>query len=289
MQKCTKCNKPHNSLLPLEGFSNQVQQNRVEAASPDFTTAGAARSETPEDVNHQAGTSSVLGWNVSINSHSVNRITTAPVGSQILLATAIIKVKVNNELITCRALLDGGSQSNFITDNLCKKLNSHPSRVNHIVKGVGQRVSNIILPRITDKLPMISFDKGVLNIPGNLSLADPTFDIPNDIDLLLGSNVFLLILASGQRQLHRKLKIRDNSGRFIVDIPFKKTLRDLGNSREMALKRFHALEGKFIRHPELGAYGADLYIRCRNSSGNYISNLLCAKSRVAPLKQFSLP
>ncbi|KAJ8940178.1 hypothetical protein NQ314_010803, partial [Rhamnusium bicolor] len=83
--------KPHNSLLHLEGFSNQVQQNRVEAASPDFTTAGGARSETPEDVNHQAGTSGVPGPNVSINSHSLNRIATAPVGSQILLATAIIK------------------------------------------------------------------------------------------------------------------------------------------------------------------------------------------------------
>ncbi|KAJ8969384.1 hypothetical protein NQ314_001783 [Rhamnusium bicolor] len=81
-------NETNNSI---QGFSNQVQQNRVEAASPDFTTAGGARSETPEDVNHQAGTSGVPGPNVSINSHSLNRIATAPVGSQILLATAIIK------------------------------------------------------------------------------------------------------------------------------------------------------------------------------------------------------
>nr|CAI5850142.1 unnamed protein product [Callosobruchus analis] len=37
------------------------------------------------------------------------------------------------------------------------------------------------------------------------------------------------------------------------------------------------------------AYGACIYIRCSLSSNQFYSQLLCAKSRVAPLKQVSLP
>ncbi|XP_050059758.1 uncharacterized protein LOC126551048 [Aphis gossypii] len=37
------------------------------------------------------------------------------------------------------------------------------------------------------------------------------------------------------------------------------------------------------------AYGCCLYLRCTNSSGAHTSKLMCAKSKVAPLKAISLP
>ncbi|KAH0812042.1 hypothetical protein GEV33_010749 [Tenebrio molitor] len=39
----------------------------------------------------------------------------------------------------------------------------------------------------------------------------------------------------------------------------------------------------------MSAYGAAIYLRSRNSQGEYSTQLLCAKSRVAPLKTVSLP
>jgi hypothetical protein len=39
----------------------------------------------------------------------------------------------------------------------------------------------------------------------------------------------------------------------------------------------------------MSAYGAAIYLRSRNSQGEYSTHLLCAKSRVAPLKTVNLP
>jgi hypothetical protein len=39
----------------------------------------------------------------------------------------------------------------------------------------------------------------------------------------------------------------------------------------------------------MSAYGAAIYLRSRNSQGEYSTQLLCAKSRFAPLKTVNLP
>lgn len=44
---------------------------------------------------------------------------------------------------------------------------------------------------------------------------------------------------------------RDVNGRFIVDIPFKENVSRLGNSKEIALKRFHSLENKLMKNEDL--------------------------------------
>ncbi|XP_060520808.1 uncharacterized protein LOC132698632 [Cylas formicarius] len=44
---------------------------------------------------------------------------------------------------------------------------------------------------------------------------------------------------------------RDQDGRFIVEIPLKMSIEKLGDSREMALRRFYSLERKFARDKQL--------------------------------------
>ncbi|XP_023289526.1 uncharacterized protein LOC111674256 [Orussus abietinus] len=44
---------------------------------------------------------------------------------------------------------------------------------------------------------------------------------------------------------------RDSTGRFTIRIPFASNLGNLGDSRDMAKKRFSSLEGKFDKHPQL--------------------------------------
>jgi len=62
---------------------------------------------------------------------------------QVLLATAIVQILGNGGTwYTCRALLDSGSQSNFITEETMKKLNLPRKRVNLPITGVAESKHN---------------------------------------------------------------------------------------------------------------------------------------------------
>ncbi|VEN60332.1 unnamed protein product [Callosobruchus maculatus] len=325
LSKCHTCKRAHNTMLHLD-------DKPADSGTADRPT------ETPES---HASVSGVYCGNVlKANSH-------------VLLSTTKLYVEnVKNNLISCRALLDSGSQSNFITERFCKQLGLQSRKVNHAIKGVGQTLTNInktvdlliksnctefslkisclVIPTITDKLPSVYFDKSDLNIPEDVNLADPDFNIPNDIDLLLGSDVFWSALCLGQRKLgkekpmlqktyfgwviagnlvptvcnnttisclsinktvttelnisldkqvekfwnveeisdsknnnsaednycesyFRETTRRDTSGKFVVHIPFKNSVMDLGDSREMALKRFASIERKLSKDNNLKA------------------------------------
>ncbi|XP_071056865.1 uncharacterized protein, partial [Onthophagus taurus] len=95
------------------------------------------------------------------------------------------------------------------------------STINIAIKGINQKSSNIteqcktiisscnssfkaeisclIVKQICDALPNKFFD--VLTIPVHLPLADPTFNRPGDIDLLIGANIFWKSLCVGQVSL----------------------------------------------------------------------------------------
>ncbi|KAJ8978748.1 hypothetical protein NQ317_015658 [Molorchus minor] len=132
-------------------------------------------------------------------------------GRYVWLVTVPQHVKKGN-LIKCRALLDNGSQSNFMTRNFFNKLNVKSSKLNISVSGINQMSSPIsdkvhcviksthnnftidlnflIIDRITENIPQISIDYNSLEIPSELSLADPKFYISSPIDVLLGANIF---------------------------------------------------------------------------------------------------
>lgn len=360
-RKCVRCNKPHNVLLHLENVgnrspsqSNQQMWSRSNGAS---TAGGSAnRSAMSSLVPEVEGPSVGRGVEdrgvssarppVTLNNHTVETcMVTRPETVQVLLATAQVNILINDKLITCRALLDGGSQSHFISEKLCKKLNVPVYKVNHVVKGVGQALANInkqvnitirsmynnftasisclVLTKITEKLPTVSVNKNAINIPANLSLADPNFNMSSEVDMLLGSDVFWSVIRDGKRHLGKNMPVlqntqlgwviagnfsvgtrensslshllidseesvdklvqrfwqieevgdnkrlllsknekycedyfkrtteRDETGRFIVKIPFKESVSKLGNSKDMAIKRFYSLERRLVQNPEL--------------------------------------
>lgn len=144
--------------------------------------------------------------------------------SQVILATAMVKVvDYNGKTVLCRAVLDSASHSNFMTEELAKRLklkykpiakdvggisDSHTnitSKVTTNVKsrftGFNSRLDFCLLNRITNRLPIQAIDIKNWNIPGNINLADPKFDIPNKVDLLIGAEIFLDMLYVGQIKL----------------------------------------------------------------------------------------
>nr|CAH7715718.1 unnamed protein product [Callosobruchus chinensis] len=218
------------------------------------------------------------------------------------------------------------------------------------------------------------------NIPENLNLADPSFEGPREIDLLLGANMFWDILLGEDDQqrklweledindserlmsmediegenLFQKDTFRTSTGQFVVKILFKHPPTLLDESKNTSIKLFIALERKFkdlkfknlrkwnsnncdvlsdftntdISHTTVticdynsckilgikwsiprsavanGSTLSDIHCFCDASTdayaacicllsidpmGNYNVQLLCAKSKVAPLKTITVP
>lgn len=137
--------------------------------------------------------------------------------SQTLVSTALVDVSDSQgNLNVCRVLLDNGSQSNYITERFALKLNSQKNPINVKVGGLGlsqtfisksvnttiksrfnkfeKVLEFLIVPQITCKLPSIPVNRNLLKIPQHFKLADPEFDKPADIDLLLGVELFYKLL-----------------------------------------------------------------------------------------------
>lgn len=131
-----------------------------------------------------------------------------------MLSTALIRiVNSNGQSIQLRALLDNGSQNHFITKDACQKLNLNLEKIHVAVAGIGKSQTSItrvtcieiysnrnsfktqlnclVVPEISLKHPSITFDTKPLNIPKNIKLADPQFNVSSNIDLLIGNELFL--------------------------------------------------------------------------------------------------
>lgn len=308
---CKKCNKQHHTLLH---FSN----NHANTREP------TPRAESATTINCPSSNSSA--------------------DTQTLLPTALVEVKdAIGTWHKARVLLDSGSQSNFITEELSNKLNLKKLQSDTNVVGIGkgkigiQHMVNLVLkscnstystllsclviPKITSPLPPQSVNVNSVEIPSQVKLADPNFDISQPIDLLIGSGLFWSLLCVGQiRQgnvIIHKTKLgwvvsgkllfsdqqhnnsitclsmetinnnverfwhvdefvsqksnfltddeqycedyftntteRSETGRFIVRIPLKPTINNLGNSYQVALNRLKALENRFARDAGLKA------------------------------------
>lgn len=141
---------------------------------------------------------------------------------QILLATAIIKVRARNgQLIQLRALLDQGSQATLITESAVQRLNLTRTSIRASINGVGNAKTNqstssvsltirschdetfefhtdaFVLSKLTNNLPSYSFDSTDWKHIHQLTLADPHFSEPKHIDLLLGADVYANIIRPG--------------------------------------------------------------------------------------------
>jgi len=110
-----------------------------------------------------------------------------------MLATAVVYITdTNGREHECVVLLDGSSQSNFMTTSLCQRLNLTTIRVNIPIIGINQSKTNtvesvvmvikfkhnsykatlsfLLLPKITDDLPFESMNPDLLDLPKGITL-----------------------------------------------------------------------------------------------------------------------
>ncbi|KAK9704106.1 Pao retrotransposon peptidase [Popillia japonica] len=208
-----RCNKKHHSLLHIE-----------QTALPK-----ANLKETAKSVNEASTTVAHVAAKNEIN--------------QILLSTAYVRVSdAAGSWHHCKAILDSGSQSNFITHIFLKKLNLNSIQIQSRVVGINQATVNL--------------DRWILS--GPLSVYQPQQQ--QKLACYLSANLedqlierFWSIeecdskrnwsLQEHECETHfNKTTTRDPTGRFVVSIPFTSNKNRLGASRHMALKRFYAME-----------------------------------------------
>lgn len=156
------------------------------------------------------------------NSYTKLNISTADKDCDpVLLATALVNVQnIYGSFTMLRALIDPGSQATFVTEEAAQQLGLPRTKVLAEVSGISstkgqshQQISININPRfpsifkiqanalvlktITKPLP----DKNILGLDSKLQkeviLADPTFDTPGPIDLLIGADIYGEILLDG--------------------------------------------------------------------------------------------
>ncbi|XP_078051808.1 uncharacterized protein LOC144477955, partial [Augochlora pura] len=190
---CKKCGKRHHTLLHISERETNSQSEIDRATTP---------SPTPQ----------------TSRAFAVNR------GNEVLLGTAIVTFVARNKgEHNCRVLLDSGSQTNLITEKLADKLQLRKREIDSSVGGIAnietrvkylvstiiksrttqfkETVTLLTLPSITGLLPARQVKRTEIEIPTNIKLADPDFDIPGPIDAILGNQLFFALLCSGQIKL----------------------------------------------------------------------------------------
>jgi len=144
--------------------------------------------------------------------------------AQALLSTAIISIRDNNgSYQECRALLDSAFQTHFITRHLCQKLHLKIHKADHVINGIGQtnvfishstttviksknnkyqaELSCFVVDSITGMLPQSKIDTCRFTIPKDILLADPKYNVPAKIDILIGVTLFYDLLQEGRISL----------------------------------------------------------------------------------------
>ena len=148
----------------------------------------------------------------------------------LFLGTVILNaIGHQGKIIECRALLDNGSQANFITESLAKKLGLKPILRNANISGIASMgsfktrkclcveiisqnssyrkvIEFVVIPEISVYSPNENFDFTNVMVKRGISvpLADPHFNKSRTIDLLLNVQVYV------ETRLNNEIRLGDN-------------------------------------------------------------------------------
>ncbi|UYV83677.1 hypothetical protein LAZ67_23002041 [Cordylochernes scorpioides] len=172
-----------------------------------------------------------------ISTNTICNVMPLETETNILLSTALIKVKVKDgSFVLCRALVDNGSQISLISEQCCHKLGLEKRKNSYTLKGVGDIVVNrttsqveieftphhndqlfaaraFVVGRVTADLPNFQIQSADFPHLENLLLADPEFYVTKPIDLILGADTFVEIILGYKTDLkHHPIALNTKLG-----------------------------------------------------------------------------
>ncbi|XP_037038490.1 uncharacterized protein LOC119076010 [Bradysia coprophila] len=174
--------------------------------------------------------------------HFVRQETSAHLGSTIknigidhvFLGTAIIHVMNANGIpIKMRALLDSGAQLNVMSERMLQKTGLSCTPANMQIIGLGEVLASsskrttinmasmhsnfttslevFIMKTVTTCQPLKEVNVSDWKIPKAVQLADPAFNLPDKIDILIGAELFYRLLVNGLTKLGEGLPDLQNT------------------------------------------------------------------------------
>ncbi|XP_055918573.1 uncharacterized protein LOC129950673 [Eupeodes corollae] len=245
-RSCYFCNQKHHSFLhnnlhtqnTISNPSNSISQNSSSNAnnSTHFQQRSSQLQNQQVAVNPNAPAFQPTGESVPGCNTRHNFYASQVHGTQILLATAIVRVKCEyGRFSDLRALIDPGSDATFISESAARLLNLTQHQTNVNVSGLGKVSSGIshsyvnimfkskhstfegatkayIFKSLTGLLPTHKMIPHNYDHLANLQLADPEFYVPAPIDILFGSDVYPdIILPEIIRSEHVVAPIAQNT------------------------------------------------------------------------------
>lgn len=209
---CRKCNKRHHTMIHAD--------QSVAAAA----TISSDNKPVSLSVNNSSDANAVASYTYAHTSHLDIRSEQLTSVNLVLLSTAQVEIVSNDgKRHIARALLDCGSERCFITKRLCDLLSIPTIQSTTHIKGVGNSITHsaqsceveikaiagtfitrlqcFVLPEITSSLPPVSIQSELLQLPNNIQLADAHFNESQQIDILIGADMFWDLLTEGKMRL----------------------------------------------------------------------------------------
>ncbi|XP_055600806.1 uncharacterized protein LOC129749761 [Uranotaenia lowii] len=207
---CRNCGGRHHTLVCFKGKDGEISESSRSGETNGTSKSNQLRKETSCQVSNTAS-SSCLTSGVERKAHC-----------RVLLATAVVLLEDEmGNRYPARALLDSGSESNFMSERLSQRLKMSRKRVDVAILGIGRtstrvkhkvqavvrsRVNNyfkemefLVLPKVTVDLPTATVSTNEWSFPNGIELADPSFFESRMVDLVLGIESFFDFFESGKR------------------------------------------------------------------------------------------
>lgn len=221
---CQKCHKRHHTQLHDDG-THPEQETNIAVTEPPADDSGHNFLPT-------------MAIPLAPQSPRTNVTTTCSLSASapktVLLLTAVVLVTDrDNQAYQCRALLDSGSQANFITEAMANTLGLERKRANVPISGINNvkslardkvevqfksRCSEfcatlecLVTPRVTGTIPTTDIDISGWVLPDGIHLADPQFFKTNKVDMLIGAELFFALMKPGHITLDDDLPELRNS------------------------------------------------------------------------------
>ncbi|KAH8356660.1 hypothetical protein KR084_009591, partial [Drosophila pseudotakahashii] len=225
--KCRQCKGNHHSLLHVQA-NPQAIGNLAQIAGEDERNVSASNniSVTLSHFAQGEGTQSVVCAQGTAKSAQETEV------KRSILPTAMVYVQnTKGDHVTCRLLLDTGSELSYVSERCIQALGLTRSASRILVTGISSvkadttrgcstlhiksRISEDhlvvyahVLGRITSSLERQNIDASALKVFKDLQLADTEFNTNSPVDILLGSEHVWSVFTGR--------KIYDNKGNLIA-------------------------------------------------------------------------